>query len=61
MMKEKLDACYQRIQTLEIVPTKGNMEKLLQTLYDLEEVFKELSKEGADNGGTENRPADYHE
>ena len=60
-MKEKINACYQRIQTLDIQPTKNNMEKLLQTLYELKEVFDELVKEETDNGRTEDRPADHHE
>lgn len=44
-MMELLEACYDRLQSLEIKPTKANMERLLQTLYDLEKVYKELKKE----------------
>ena len=60
-MKEKINACYERLQQLNIAPTKGNMEILLQTLYDLKSVYEELSKEGerhdgpaADPGGSNN-------
>lgn len=60
-MKEKIELCYKRIQTLDILPTKGNMEKLLQTLYDLKDVYNELVKEETVNEGTENRPADHYE
>lgn len=45
MMKAKLDACFKRLQTLDIQPTKDNMEALLQTLYDMQEVYKELGGE----------------
>ena len=56
-MKEKINACYERLQKLAIQPTKNNMEILLQTLYDLQEVYREL--EGTENAGTENRaPSD---
>lgn len=49
-MKEKLTACFDRLQTLDIAPTLGNMEKLVQTLYDLQEVYRELTeKEAKDN------------
>ena len=44
-MKEKIEACFNRLQTLEIKPTLSNMETLVQTLYDLREVYNEL-KEG---------------
>ena len=44
-MTEKLEACFDRLQTLNIQPTQSNMEKLLQTLYDLKEVYEKL-KEG---------------
>lgn len=49
-MKEKLEAAFDRLQTLEIKPTLDNMEKLVQTLYDLREVYQELCKEGEDVG-----------
>lgn len=53
MMKEKLEACFNRLQTLEIQPTLANMEKLVQTLYDLREMYNEL--EGND-GRAESDP-----
>ena len=49
IMLEKLNACYERLQTLDITPTLQNMEKLLQTLYELREVYQELQK-GANDG-----------
>lgn len=52
-MKEKIEACFKRIQTLEIQPTLGNTEKILQTLYDLRDVYNELNREGDGDG----RPA----
>lgn len=46
MMKEKLEACFDRLQNLQIKPTLENMEILVQTLYDLREVYKNLKEEG---------------
>ena len=43
-MKEKVNACFNRLQTLGIAPTKGNMEILLQTLYDLQDVYQKLEE-----------------
>lgn len=48
-MLEKLQLCFERLQGLDIKPTLANMEKLVQTLYDLRDIYNEL-KEGADNG-----------
>ena len=53
-MKEKLSACFDRLQTLDIKPTKKNMEALLQTLYDLQEIYNELEEaEHAEHAGRE--------
>lgn len=49
-MKEKLERVFDRLQSLDIKPTLHNMETLLQTLYDLREVYNELSKEGDADG-----------
>lgn len=49
-MKEKLEACFKRLQTLDIMPTESNMEKLLQTLYDLKEIYRTLDKEADADG-----------
>lgn len=46
---EKLEACFNRLQTLDIKPTLDNMEKLVQTLYELREVYQKLK--GGDSGG----------
>lgn len=52
-MKEKVEAIYKRLQTLDIKPTKENMEKLIKSLYDLEDIYKELRDE---DGRTEADP-----
>ena len=49
-MKEKIEACFERLQRLDIKPTKYNMELLLQTMYDLQEVYKKLSEDGEEDG-----------
>ena len=49
-MREKLEACFERLQHLNIMPTQDNMEKLLQTLYDLKSIYNEL-KEGERHDG----------
>ena len=51
-MLEKLEQCFERLQNLDIKPTLTNMEKLVQTLYDLREIYNEMSKEGEPDGGT---------
>ena len=47
-MKEKIEACFSRLQELDIMPTLPNMEKLVQTLYDLRDVYQML---GGDEDG----------
>ena len=57
-MKEKLNACYERLQTLDMPMTRGNMETLLQTLYDIQEVYQELERmenDGRTQGYSERR------
>ena len=49
-MKEKLKACFDRLQKLQLPPTKNNMETLLQTLYDLQEIYLALKEDDADDG-----------
>ena len=49
-MKEKLSACFDRLQSLDIKPTLGNMEKLVQTLYDLREIYNTIKEGDADGG-----------
>ena len=49
-MKEKLKACFDRLQKLQLPPTKNNMEILLQTLYDLQEIYLALKEDDADDG-----------
>ena len=55
-MKEKIKDCFDRLQTLDITPTLPNMEKLVQTLYDLREVYQELMKEEETNDGKTANP-----
>lgn len=45
-MKAKLDACFDRLQKLNIRPTLPNMEALVQVLYDLRDVYEAIDKEG---------------
>ena len=52
-MIEKIEACFNRLQNLDIKPTMANMENLLQTLYDLRGVYNELK--ARENNGTEDR------
>ena len=54
-MKEKVNACFERLQSLDIMPTLQNMEKLVQTLYDLREVYQEMERMEKD-GRTEADP-----
>lgn len=49
-IKEKLNVCFERLQTLDIAPTLQNMEKLVQTLYDLRDVYNEIEKRCGDDG-----------
>jgi len=51
-MKEKLSACFDRLQSLEIKPTLNNMEKLVQTLYELRDVYNELERMEKNEGQT---------
>ena len=47
----KLNTVYERLQKLDIMPTRANMEKLLQSLYDIQTVYKKL-KEAEENDRT---------
>lgn len=47
---EKINACFERLQTLDITPTLNNMEKLVQTLYDLRDVYNEIEQKGNEDG-----------
>lgn len=49
-IKEKLNVCFERLQTLDIAPTLQNMEKLVQTLYDLRDVYNAIEKRCGDDG-----------
>ena len=41
----KIGTAYERLQTLDIMPTRKNMEILLQTLYDLKDVYNKMEEE----------------
>ena len=58
-MREKIEACFMRLQGLDILPSLKNMEILTQTLYDLRSVYNEL-KEGEDDGGPQADPEQGH-
>ena len=47
---EKINACFERLQTLDITPTLNNMEKLVQTLYDLRDAYNEIERKGNEDG-----------
>ena len=60
-MKEKLNECFERLQRLKIDPTIDNMEILLQTIYDLREVYNKLGEDdehGRPEADSERRNAD---
>lgn len=56
-MSEIIKNCYERLQTLGIAPTLGNMEILLKTLYDLRSVYQKLKEMEATTDGTDNGTA----
>lgn len=58
--KQKLNDAYERLQGLEIRATRGNLETLLQSLYDLQNAYNELT-EVESNGTAENGPEDHPE
>ena len=53
-MKEKLEACFERLQQLDIRPSLSNMELLVQTLYDIREVYNMIG--GEEDGGAQADP-----
>ena len=55
-MLKKLDICFDRLQNLDVRPTEHNMSVLLQTLYDLRDVYQYIK--GGDGVG---RSADHAE
>ena len=48
IMKEKIEACFERLQGLDIKPTLTNMEILVQTLYDLRDVYNSIKEDNTD-------------
>ena len=60
--KERLKDAYDRLQGMEIRATRGNLEALLLSLYDLQNAYNELTEGEANGTGTgENRPEDHPE
>lgn len=55
-IRGKLTECFERLQGLDIKPTLTNMEALVQTLYDLREIYNELGKGDRDGRGPEADP-----
>ena len=47
---DTLNNCYTRLQQLNILPTRGNLEILLQTLYELQDVYKAIEGGAAEDG-----------
>ena len=54
IMKDKIKECFERLQKLDINPTLTNMEILLQTLYDLRDIYNEIG--GEKDGGCKTDP-----
>ena len=55
-MKAKIEACYKRLQKMTITATLENMEIMVQTLYDLRDMYHEMKEgdeDGRDQAGTE--------
>ena len=50
--KAKIGECFERLQSLDIKPTLPNMEILVQTLYDLRDVYNMMESEGKNDGGS---------
>lgn len=50
-MKEKILECFERLQDLDIKASLPNMEKLVQTLYDLRDIYNAIG--GDTDGGPE--------
>lgn len=53
-MKEKIKGCFERLQKLDINPTLTNLEIILQTLYDLRDIYNKIG--GDDNGRNQADP-----
>ena len=47
-MLERIQKCFERLQQLNVPPTETNMSILLQTLYDLRDVYNELKGKNED-------------
>lgn len=45
VIRSKIEGCFLRLQHLDISPTVTNMERLLQTEYDLREIYNMMGSE----------------
>jgi len=48
-LKTKIKGCFERLQKLDLPPTVTNLEGMLQSLYDLREVYAKLERMEADD------------
>lgn len=60
IMKDKIKECFERLQKLDINPTLTNMEILLQTLYDLRDIYNEIGGEKDGGYKTDSERSDNH-
>ena len=53
-MKERIKECFERLQGLTISTSLSNMEILVQTLYDLRDIYQSMEDDdGRDEADTE--------
>ena len=57
-MKEKIEKCYDQLQTVTIMATKKNLETMLNALYELEDIYKQMTKGEADHAGEKGQASD---
>lgn len=50
---EKLEAAFNRLQTIEITSSIATMEKLLQSLYDIRDVYNAVKEKEDERASAE--------
>lgn len=50
---EKAESCFSRLQGIDITATLDNMEKLVQSLYEIRDIYSELGAILEEFGGEE--------